>query len=154
TLFEDRLERDLLGPWDGPVEELPRGVIPAERYVLGRLVPRDEPTTPPPGSDVVDGQPAAPIEDDPALTDARAAEVDDGGVGDAAVAVATGGGGSRAAAAIGLPFHVPAEVDVVAVRASGGRYEPVLSETQETETGRPALVWKRFPAGGDVEVQL
>ena len=38
--LEDLLERDLLGPWDGPEEELPPGTSPAERYMLGRLVPR------------------------------------------------------------------------------------------------------------------
>ncbi|HWG73891.1 MAG TPA: hypothetical protein VG184_07540 [Acidimicrobiales bacterium] len=37
--LEDLLERDLLGPWDGPDEELPPGTPPAERYLLGRLVP-------------------------------------------------------------------------------------------------------------------
>src|SRR4051794_3113495 len=38
--FENLLERDLLGPWDGPTEELPAGSSPGERYLLGRLVPR------------------------------------------------------------------------------------------------------------------
>lgn len=37
--LESRLERDLLGPWDGPEEELPPKVQPAERYLVGRLVP-------------------------------------------------------------------------------------------------------------------
>jgi hypothetical protein len=37
--LESLLERDRLGPWDGPEEELPPGTIPAERYLLGRLVP-------------------------------------------------------------------------------------------------------------------
>ena len=41
--LEDLLERDLLGPWDGPEEELPPGTSPAERYMLGRLVPRQQP---------------------------------------------------------------------------------------------------------------
>ena len=34
------LERDLLGPLDGATQELPPGTSPAERYLLGRLVPR------------------------------------------------------------------------------------------------------------------
>jgi hypothetical protein len=38
--LESLLERDLLGPWDGPEEELEAGSSPAERYLLGRLVPR------------------------------------------------------------------------------------------------------------------
>lgn len=37
--LESLLERDLLGPWDGPEEELAPGTSPAERYLLGRLVP-------------------------------------------------------------------------------------------------------------------
>ncbi|MGH3977637.1 MAG: hypothetical protein ACRDRZ_01335 [Pseudonocardiaceae bacterium] len=41
--FESLLVRDLLGPWDGPEEELPPGVLPSERYLLGRLIPRAPP---------------------------------------------------------------------------------------------------------------
>jgi hypothetical protein len=41
--LESLLERDLHGPWDGPAEELPPGTLPAERYLLGRLVPLDTP---------------------------------------------------------------------------------------------------------------
>ena len=44
--LEDLLERDLLGPWDGPQEELPPATSPAERYMLGRLVPRQQPEEP------------------------------------------------------------------------------------------------------------
>lgn len=39
--LEERVERDLLGPRDGPHEELmPPGTPPAERYLVGRLVAR------------------------------------------------------------------------------------------------------------------
>jgi len=37
--LESLVERDLLGPWDGPEEELPAGTAPGERYLLGKLVP-------------------------------------------------------------------------------------------------------------------
>lgn len=152
--FEDRLERDLLGPWDGPVEELPRGTSPAERYVLGRLVPRNEPAQVAQDPDA-SGQPIAPVEDDPTITDARAAELDgDSEDGDAAVPVAAVRSGGMAASALGLSFLVPASVNVVVVEASWGRYERAASETQLTETGRPARVWKRQQAGGQVEVRL
>lgn len=46
-MLEHLLERDLLGPRDGEHEELPPGVPPAERYLLGRLVPRTRPSDPP-----------------------------------------------------------------------------------------------------------
>ena len=45
--LEDLLMRDLHGPWDGPEEELPPGTRPAERYMLGRLVPRERPADAP-----------------------------------------------------------------------------------------------------------
>jgi len=45
--LETLLERDLLGPRDGEFEELPPGVSPAERYLVGRLVPRTSPSAPP-----------------------------------------------------------------------------------------------------------
>lgn len=52
--LEELLERDLLGPWDGSREELPPGSSPAERYLLGRLVPsRPAPSTPQPDASVL-----------------------------------------------------------------------------------------------------
>ena len=35
------LSRDLLGPWDGPEEELAPGSNPRERYLVGVLGPKD-----------------------------------------------------------------------------------------------------------------
>ena len=146
TEFESLLERDLLGPWDGPEEELERRTSPAERYLLGRLVPQDSPVEPESTTDEDD------IADDPALVDLEVTSEpdDDDDVESEAVVRA----GSMAASSIGLSFMVPDDVDVVAVEASWGRYERAPSETQVTETGRPATVWKRRPCGGSVEVPL
>ncbi|MBS2963970.1 hypothetical protein KGA66_13015 [Actinocrinis puniceicyclus] len=41
--LERFLERDLLGPWDGPGGELPAGITTSDRYPPGRLVPRVAP---------------------------------------------------------------------------------------------------------------
>jgi Helicase conserved C-terminal domain len=144
--FESLLARDLLGPWDGHEEELERRTSPAERYLLGRLVPLDTPVD----ENTADDDDTA---DDPALVDLEvSADSDDDD--DDVESEATVRAGSMAASSIGLSFMVPADVEVVLVEASWGRYERKLSETQETETGRPATVWKRRPCGGAVKVRL
>ena len=142
--LEDLLERDLLGPWDGPEEELPRGTSPAERYMLGRLVPRQ--------------QPEEPTDDEqlePELVDREVASPASGDDGEeeGAEADATVRSGSMSASAIGLAFSVPVTVDVITVVAKWGRYERSPSETHETPTGRAATTWHRVPAGGSVEVR-
>ncbi len=68
--LESLLERDLLGPRDGQHEELPPGMPPAERYLVGRLVPRTRPSEPP--AELAEGDTEV---DDPSLIDQ---EVTDG----------------------------------------------------------------------------
>src|SRR4051794_2271319 len=129
------LERDLLGPWDGPTEELPAGTTPGERYLLGKLVPRradwDEPVT--------DAEAAAEdddVEDRPELVDEGAIDLDpdDAGSQPSPAAVRSR---AMAASSIGLAFAVPQDVDTVTVTAAWGRYERGPSQSQVTETGRP-----------------
>ena len=144
--LEQRLERDLLGPWDGPHEELPPGTAPAERYLLGRLVPHR--STPPQVTEEL-----GVLDEDPDTVDLEAAGVDD--VGDPDVEPeATVRAGSMAASSLGLSFSVPVEVASVAVEARWARYEGGPSQHHLTEQGRPRTVWHRIPAGGDVEVPL
>lgn len=144
--LERLIERDLLGPWDGPYEELPPGVPPAERYLVGRLVPRTRPSDPPP--------PQTEVDDAPDLVDREVTTAgDDADENDVETAQATRTG-SMAASALGLSFRVPGDVDRLLVEASWGRYAPAPSEVHVTEQGRPRSVWKRTPAGGRVEVEL
>lgn len=151
--FEQLIERDLLGPWDGPDEELPPNDSPAERYLLGRLVPRAESAgqpgrSEPPG----DGQmPTEPMED-PDLEDrdvaGAAGEIED------AEPPAAVRSGRMAASAMGLSFMVPSAIDSVKVTARWGRYLRVPSEIHETEQGRPRTVWRRQPASVDWTPEL
>ncbi len=143
--FESLLERDLLGPWDEPNEELPPGTSPAERYLLGRLVPRVMPNATGPSD--------RPFDADSELTDREVAATTDDADDDIESA-ATVRSGSMAACSLGLAFTVPADVDAVVVEARWGRYEQVQSEVHETEQGRPQRVWKRRPAGGSIDVSL
>ncbi len=146
--LESLLERDLLGPRDGEHEELPPGMPPAERYLVGRLVPRTRPSEPP--AELAEGDTEV---DDPALIDQEvtdgAAEPDE--TGQTGQAVRTG---TMAASALGLSFRVPLDVTRLTVTASWGAYAPAPSELHLTDQGRPRSTWHRTPAGGTVEVDL
>ena len=147
--LEKLLERDLLGPWDGPEEELPPSTSPAERYLLGRLVPRDAPAD----EDTADEDEDSEAGQDPALVEREVSETgdsDDSDVESEAVVRS----GSMAASAIGLSFIVPDDTDTVLAEAAWGRYERAPSEVHVTEQGRPRTVWKRSPCGGRVEIPL
>src|SRR2546423_11278598 len=73
--LEDMVVRDLLGPWDGPTEELPAGTTPGERYLLGKLVPRrsagEEPV-----DDPVDAAEDDDVEDRPELVEEPGIDLD------------------------------------------------------------------------------
>ncbi len=142
--LEDLLERELLGPMDGPEEELPPGISPAARYMLGRLVPRDR----------VDDPKDDDLPSDPDLVDREVSAPDPGEEDDDPESEASVRSGSMAASAIGLAFSVPADVSRVSAVASWGRYERRASEVHETEQGRARVTWHRVPSGGPVEIPL
>ncbi len=148
--LEERLERDLLGPRDGDREELPPGTPPAEWYLLGRLVPRTRPSEPLPATP--DGEAAGEMLDvdlvDRELTDAADTSGEDVETGPALRT------GTMAASALGLSFRVPLEVQRVVVTAYWGAYATGPSQVHTTERGTPRSVWRRTPAGGQVEVDL
>lgn len=150
--LESMLERDLLGPWDGPEEELPPGTTPGERYLLGKLVPR-RPEGQEPAVDPDDAAEDDDVEDRPELVDDPAVGLDADGGGDPPTAAAVRGR-AMAASSLGLAFAVAPSEDSVTVSASWGRYERGPSETQLTDTGRPRTVWRRATAGGSVEVPV
>ncbi|MGH7911989.1 MAG: DISARM system helicase DrmA, partial [Candidatus Dormibacteraceae bacterium] len=150
--LESLVERDLLGPRDGPTEELPPGEVPAERYLLGRLVPRsggDPEDQPFAGGD---DEPGADLVADPGLVDLEVA----GAAEDLEEPEpqATVRAGWMAASAIGLSFSVPDSVDALSVSAEWGRYARVPSQVHETEQGRPRSVWRRTPVSGSWDVDL
>ncbi|HEX3426402.1 MAG TPA: DISARM system helicase DrmA [Acidimicrobiales bacterium] len=141
--LERLLERDLLGPWDGPEEELPPGSSPAERYLLGRLVPRRN-------------LPAAPaqtlLESDPDLVDREV--VDAAEDLEEPESPASIRAGTMAASSLGLSFWVATDVDAIRVVAEWGRYERGPSTIHETEQGRPRTVWRRASVTGKCDISL
>ncbi|WP_081701641.1 DISARM system helicase DrmA [Rhodococcus sp. JG-3] len=154
--LEQLLERDLLGPRDGDEEELPPGVPPAERYLIGRLVPRTRPSEPAPvvistDEDAASDGPA--VDADPDLVDNEVTDAT-GSPGDDVPVTQSARTGTMAASAIGLSFQVPLDVEKIVVTASWGSYAPTASEVHVTAQGKPRRVWRRTPRGGTVEVDL
>ena len=147
--LEGLLELDLRGPRDGATEELPPGMPPAERYLVGRLVPRTRPSDPVAPPEVVDGA----GDEDPDLVDNEVTDAT-GSPGDDLPVTQTIRTGTMAASALGLSFQVPLDVERVAVTAAWGAYAPAASEIHLTEQGKPRTVWRRTPRGGTVEVDL
>lgn len=165
--LERLLERDLLGPWDAPDEELPPGVSPAERYLVGRLVPRTKRVPEgrssgtrgqAPDDDEVDadalgfGAVDADV-DDAALVDREVTDAGSDSDGDVETEQVTQSG-SMAASSMGLSFRVPGDIERLTVHAEWGHYTPAASEVHVTEQGRARRVWRRQQAGGSVEIDL
>src|SRR5699024_10617418 len=136
------LERDLLGPWDGPTEELPlRYSGPRERYLVGMLGPRHQP--PLSTRDAADQ-----MEESEAGADGAASGEDAGEVTEKST---TQNLGHMWASTMGLSFSVPADTDAVHVRATWGEYGRELVEEDE---GKKRNVWVREPKEHEVEVRL
>lgn len=150
--LEALLERDLLGPWDGPTEELPYGTTPGERYLLGKLVPR-RPADDEPATDAGSAHEDDDVEDRPELVEDPGIDLDPDSGGERPPAAAVRSR-AMAASSVGLVFAVPADLDAITVVATWGRYVQGPSETQVTEAGSPRKVWHRVSAGGAVAIAL
>ncbi len=130
------LEADLLGPAGGEDEELSRRErLPTDRYILGLLAPRG--TQLPAGEDDDFGVAAGEDED---TNDAPSANQD--------------APKWAIPSSIGITLSVDCAVASIAVTASWGKYLRITSDTQVTDKGSPARVWKREPHGGTVDISL
>jgi hypothetical protein len=135
--LQQLVERDLLGPWDGPEEQFaPRARGPRDRYLVGMLGPR----------------PAAKSTRDQAD---RQPDTESGVYGDGEAELpevfTPQNLGRMWASSMGMTFTVPADVDVLAVALEWGEYD---SEKTTTEDGKSATVWKRIPRAVTEEVRL
>ena len=126
------VEDDLLGPADGPVEEIV-GMSVRDRYLVGKLAPPDTRVSDDQVEDLPDAATADPESDD------REAE--------ASIS------NSLVPSSFGFTFCVDESAKAVEVRASWGRYERTESE-RTTEDGKPLRCWKRIPSGGTATVSF
>lgn len=124
---------DLLGPADGPVEEIV-GMSVRDRYLVGKLAPMDTaPDAVEMGTFGESGRPDSEEQDE---------EVD------------TSTNQSLVPSSMGFTFCVDGELENVQLFANWGRYERTQSEQVNEETDKPPRCWKRIPSGGSVVVSL
>ncbi|WP_326643545.1 DISARM system helicase DrmA [Streptosporangium sp. NBC_01755] len=129
--FEELVRRDLLGPWDGDGEELPRGTSgPRERYLVGMLGPKPSHRS--------------AREDAGEMPETEIGVEGDGAEGELPEVLTPQNLGRIWASSMGLSFAVPGEVDALAVVASWGRYtktETMIEDAKGRE--RTASTWTR-----------
>lgn len=124
---------DLLGPADGPVEEIV-GMSVRDRYLVGKLAPMDTaPDAVEMGTFGESGRPDSEEQDE---------EVD------------TSTNQSLVPSSMGFTFCVDGELENVQLFANWGRYERTQSEQVNEETDKSPRCWKRIPSGGSVVVSL
>jgi hypothetical protein len=123
--------KDLLGPAEGPEEELDQREDHAYgRYLVGLLAPQ---------SAVVEGEMMDRLGTDGA---------DDQEVG--TTDASTSAKDSFFPSTIGMSFMVEATEEAIVIESQWGRYRRVKSEKQVKKlNGEPALVWKREPHEGE-----
>ncbi|WP_031431996.1 DISARM system helicase DrmA [Methylomicrobium agile] len=124
---------DLLGPADGPVEEIV-GMSVRDRYLVGKLAPMD--TAPDAAETDTFGESGRPDAEE------RDEEVD------------TSTNQSLVPSSMGFTFCVDGNLENVKLSANWGRYERTQSERENEETGNPRRCWKRIPSGGSAVVSL
>ena len=120
---------DLLGPACGPEEELLQS--PKNRYLVGRLAPKDDAIAPLADDDELDG----------------AGEESGGGEGTAGRSRRVSN--SLFSSSIGFTFAVSGDVEAIRVRVSWGSYDRVRSAVHFTDAGNPKMVWRRSARGGN-----
>lgn len=122
---------ELLGPAHGEHEELDERTV-RDRYILGRLAPRNHTVSPEEQDDLEIG----------------GDDGEDGQAEGSAPATAT-----MMPSAMGLTFAVT-DTDRLKITARWGRYERAESSHKETKSGQPAKIWQRVPMSGSFELPL
>jgi len=127
--LEELVRRDLLGPWDGPLEVFkPRAMGPRERYLVGMLGPKHGPMSTRDNADEV--------------PDTETGVSGDGTEQELPEVISPQALGRIWASSMGLSFCVPADIDVVNVKAEWGRYD---QHEQEGKDGKKIRAWSREP---------
>ncbi|MFE6103966.1 DISARM system helicase DrmA [Streptomyces laurentii] len=132
--LEKYISQDLLGPWDGDVEELPpHSAGPRDRYLVGMLGPR------PDSSETREKIARAAAQSADSEESGDEGQEESGGLSERLTPQAAG---RIWASSMGLSFVVPVSVGLLGVTARWGKYS--LTE-QMGENGRIARVWGREP---------
>ncbi|GAA1190106.1 DISARM system helicase DrmA [Prauserella alba] len=139
--FQELIERDLLGPWAGEWEELPRGSSgPRDRYLVGMLGPKYEPRSTVEAADSMSG----------ADTEVQG-DGGEEGAGELPEVITPQNLGRIWASSMGLSCCVGQGIDTVVVTAEWGEYD---KRDSTDEDGNKRTVWGREPVSHTVEVRL
>lgn len=145
--LEQMLIGDLLGPTGGPNEELIERKV-RDRYVIGVLAPSRGPAEPEPVEQEEEDEDTPLIPDE--LADGGRDTADDGAT-DRDVPLAS----SRLPSTIGMTFCVDSDAKAIKATVSWGQYlREVREDRIDERTGRPILIWQRYPRGGIKEITL
>lgn len=131
-LLQDAVMDDLLGPADGPYEEI-IGMSVRDRYLVGKLAPQK-----------------TVIEDEDELS-GTSGRVD---AEEVSKEIDASTNQSLVPSSMGLTFCVEGDVENIELTANWGRYERTESERMNEETGKPYRCWKRIPSGGTIVLSL
>lgn len=132
-LLQSAVTEDLLGPADGPEEEI-IGMSVRDRYLVGKLAPPDTLVSDDQVEELSDAA-EGDSEGDERETDASTSR-------------------SLVPSSLGFTFCVDGSVEAVELQVGWGRYERTESERIDEKTGNPFRCWKRIPSGGTVKLSL
>jgi hypothetical protein len=145
--LESMLVGDLLGPSGGPNEEIIERKV-RDRYVIGVLAPSRAHAESAPAGQEEDEEDTPLIPDE--LAEGGRDTADDGAT-DRDVPVAA----SHLPSSVGMTFCVDADANAFKAAASWGQYiREVRADRIDERTGRPILLWQRYPRGGEAEIPL
>jgi hypothetical protein len=131
------IERDLLGPWDGELEVLPpRSQGPGERYLVGRLGPKQD---------------AKPAAENAAATDTDVTAGGDGADPELPELLTMQNAGRMWASSMGLSCVVASSIDILTVTVTWGQY--AKSEALD-DAGNPHRQWHREPVRRQLHTPL
>jgi hypothetical protein len=148
---------DLLGPADGPYEEIIEMSV-RDRYLVGKLAPieHDESHTAKISSSKDDQQDIGENPEVYANTNHipfdKTATVDF--EDDEEKEIDASDSRSLVPSAMGFTFYVDHKVNTILLSSSWGHYERTDSEKIDERRGRPYRCWKRIPQGGLTELPL
>lgn len=139
-LLQYAVTDDLLGPADGPHEEI-IGMGVRDRYLIGKLAPQDTRVE---NADL----PLFKTSADPSSASGKVELEESEGEVEALT------NQSLVPSSLGLTFCVDATIKSVELQANWGRYERGESQRINEKTGKPFRAWRRIPSGGTVSIDL
>lgn len=138
-LLQNAVLDDLLGPADGPEEEIAEMSV-RDRYLVGKLAPQEN-------EEEFDETLFKVSEE---LGEVSGRIDDDEGEGE----FDNSKNQSLVPSSIGFTFCVDKAAENIWLTVKWGRYERRVSEQGYEKNGKPARVWKRIPSGGSKKITL